>query len=100
MLVNIDLKLSILCVKWAPSAKKFVVIDSSNALGIGFFNTESNCWTLSTRGGDKICKSPIITLSFHPSSNIFAVGSTDNSIKIISCSFKSSKEPLVINSNI
>lgn len=41
MLVNIDIKLSILCVKWAPSAKKFALGASCNSLAIGFYNIES-----------------------------------------------------------
>jgi hypothetical protein len=38
MLVNIDIKLSILCVKWAPSGKKFALGASCNTVGIGFYN--------------------------------------------------------------
>jgi hypothetical protein len=38
MLVNIDIKLSILCVKWAPNAKKFALGASCNTLALGFFN--------------------------------------------------------------
>lgn len=98
MLVNIDIKLSILCIKWAPSAKKFALGASCNSLAFGFYNTESLCWTVSSR--DKICKAPIISLSFHPSSNIVAIGSSDNSVKIVSCSFKSSKDQFVTKSDI
>lgn len=39
MLVNIDIKLSILCVKWAPSAKKFALGSSCNTVAVGFYNT-------------------------------------------------------------
>lgn len=98
MLVNIDIKLSILCVKWAPSGKKFGLGASCNTVAIGFNNAESACWTVSTR--DKLCKAPVISLSFHPSSNIVAIGSSDNSIKIISCNFKNSKETFVQKSDI
>ncbi len=38
MLVNIDIKLSILCVKWAPGGKKFALGASCNTVGIGFYN--------------------------------------------------------------
>lgn len=38
MLVNIDIKLSILCVKWAPSTKKFGLGASCSTLAFGFFN--------------------------------------------------------------
>lgn len=98
MLVNIDIKLSILCVKWAPSAKKFALGASCSTVAIGFYNSETSCWTLSTR--DKLCKSPVISLSFHPSSNILAIGSTDNSIKIVSCNFKNSKDEFIKKSDV
>lgn len=39
MLVNIDIKLSILCVKWAPSTKKFALGSSCNTVAVGFYNT-------------------------------------------------------------
>lgn len=38
MLVNIDIKLSILCIKWAPSGKKFGLGASCNTVAIGFNN--------------------------------------------------------------
>ncbi len=88
MLVNIDIKLSILAAKWAPSCKKFALGSSCMTIAVGFYNKSENCWTISTRS--KFMKSPITTLSFHPSSNILAVGSSDYSIKIISCSFAKS----------
>jgi len=98
MLVNIDIKLSILCIKWAPSGKKFALGASCNSLAYGFYNIESSCWTATSR--DKFCKSPIISLSFHPSSNLVAIGSTDNSIKVISCSFKNSKDEFILKSDV
>lgn len=98
MLVNIDIKLSILCLKWAPSAKKFALGASCNTLAVGFYNVEAACWTTATK--DKLCKSPIISVSFHPSSNILAIGSTDNSVQIISCSFKKSKDQFVEKSDV
>ena len=98
MLVNIDIKLSILCLKSAPSGKKFALGASCNTVGLGFYNVETSCWTVATK--DKLCKSPIISISFHPSSNILAIGSTDNSIKIISCSFKNSKDLFVQKSDV
>lgn len=98
MLVNIDIKLSILCLKWAPSGKKFALGASCNTVGLGFYNVETSCWTVASK--DKLCKSPIISISFHPSSNILAIGSTDNSIKIISCSFKNSKDIFIQKSDV
>lgn len=38
MLVNIDIKLSILCAKWAPSTKKFGLGSSCRTLALGFYN--------------------------------------------------------------
>lgn len=98
MLVNIDIKLSILCIKWAPNGKKFALGASCNSLAFGFYNVESMCWTAASK--DKFCKSPIISLSFHPSSNLVAIGSTDNSVKLISSSFRSSKDEFVQKSDV
>lgn len=38
MLVNIDIKLSILVAKWAPSCRKFAVGSTCNTLAISYFN--------------------------------------------------------------
>ena len=38
LLVNIDIKLCILCAKWAPSSKKFALGASCRTLGFGFYN--------------------------------------------------------------
>jgi hypothetical protein len=43
-------------------------------------------WTASVK--DKIVSNPIVSLDFHPSGNIIALGIIDGSIKIVSCSFK------------
>ncbi len=98
MLANIDIKLSILCAKWTPNTKKFAIGAACSTIGIGFYNVEASCWTIISRSN--ICKSPVISLSFHPSSNIFAIGSTDNSIKILSCNLRNSKDEFVIKSNV
>ncbi len=39
MLVNIDIKLSILVSKWAPTGKKIGLGSSCNTLAIAFYNT-------------------------------------------------------------
>ena len=98
MLVNIDIKLSILCAKWAPSAKKFGLGASCRSLALGFYNIESSCWTVSVR--EKFTKSPITSVSFHPSSNLMAVGSSDSSVRVVTCNFKRSKDPFVQKSDI
>lgn len=38
MLVNIDIKLSILVSRWAPSAKKFALGSTCNTLAVSYFN--------------------------------------------------------------
>jgi len=38
MLVNIDIKLSILAAKWSYSSKKFALGSSCHTLAIGFYN--------------------------------------------------------------
>jgi hypothetical protein len=102
-LVNIDIKLSILVSKWAPSARKFALGSSCNTIALGFFNIESQCWTVSTRNHlskNPISASPIITLCFHPSSNLLAVGTADYQVRIVTSSFKKSKDKLVIESKV
>jgi WD40 repeat protein len=89
MLVSIDIKLSILCAKWTISGKKFGLGSSCRTLSIGFYNIESACWTVAVK--EKLAKSPITSLSFHPSSNVVAAGSSDNSVRLVTCNFKKSK---------
>ena len=89
MLVNIDLKLSILVSKWSPNPKKFALGSGCCTLALGFYSLEEKCWVV--RAKSNFTKAPITTLSFHPSSNILAIGAADFSIKIITSSFKGSK---------
>jgi actin related protein 2/3 complex subunit 1A/1B len=94
MLVNIDIKLSILVSKWAPSGKKFALGSSCNTLALGYYNTIENCWTsLSRDSASKIpiTNSPITAICFHPSSSIIAVGSADFQVKIVTFSLKKQK---------
>jgi len=98
MLVNIDLRLSILVSKWAPSARKFALGSSCNVLALGYYNVLEHCWVVSK--SKNLTKSPITTLSFHPSCNILAVGSADYSIKIVTTSFKKITEKYIVESKI
>jgi actin related protein 2/3 complex, subunit 1A/1B len=103
MLVNIDIKLSILTSKWAPNTKKFALGSACNTIALGFYNVDEHCWTVSTRNHNSknpISTSPITTLCFHPSSNILAVGTADFTVKIVTSSFKKSKDPMVIKSKV
>jgi len=45
MLVNIDVKLSVMACKWAPSCKKFALGSCPNTLILGFYNSSIKCWT-------------------------------------------------------
>ena len=84
--------------KWAPSAKKFALGSACNTLALGIFNTEEHCWTVSTRNHhskNPISTSPVITLCFHPSSNLLVVGTADFKVKIVTCSFKKSKNQAI-----
>ena len=98
MLVNIDIKLSILVSKWAPSSKKFALGSSCNTLALGFYNVVAMCWTVSTRSS--LAKAPITTLCFHPSSNMLVMGSADFSVKVIAASFKKTKDELIQQSKV
>lgn len=98
MLVNIDIKLSILVAKWAPSTRKFAMGSSCNTLAISYYNSQENCWVITSK--NTLTKAPITTLCFHPSSNLLAIGSADFSIKIVSSSFKGSKDQFVVSSKV
>jgi actin related protein 2/3 complex subunit 1A/1B len=98
MLVNIDIRLSILVSKWAPSGRKFALGSSCSTLALGYYNVIENCWVVSK--SKNFTKSPITTLSFHPSCNILAFGSADYSIKIVTVSFKQTKEDYIIQSKV
>lgn len=49
---------------------------------------------------EKLLKAPAITLDFHPSSNILAVGCVDGSVKVVSCSFGKYTDPKDPKSNV
>ena len=103
MLVNIDIKLSILASKWAPSSKKFALGSSCSTLALGFYNTYEKCWTISSRDHNSknpIVAAPISTLCFHPSSNLIAVGTVDFSLKIVTSSLKKSKNEFILASKV
>ncbi len=98
MLVNIDVKLSILVSKWAPNGKKFALGSSCNSLALGFFNSSLKCWNIMFRDHtmkNPITTSPVTTLCFHPSSNLIAVGSADFKVKIVTFSLKKSKNDFI-----
>ena len=102
-LVNIDIKLSILVSKWAPSGKKFALGSACNTIALGFYNIEEHCWTVSTRNHhskNPISTSPIITVCFHPSSNLLAIGTADFKVRVVTASFKKTKDQTIIKSKV
>lgn len=98
MLANLDAKLSILACKWAPSCKKFALAACPTSLIVGYYNIEGACWTGLTK--DKIVSVPIVSVDFHPSCNLIALGSVDGSVKIVSSSFKSQTDKFIIQSKV
>jgi hypothetical protein len=90
MLVNIDVKLSVLACKWAPSSRKFALGSCPSTLTLCYFSPEANCWTATVK--ETLFKAPITTLDFHSSSNIIAVGTVDNVVSLVTCSFKKSSD--------
>ncbi len=98
MLVTIDVRLSILACKWAPSCKKFALAACPTSLIVGYYSVEGACWAALVK--DKIVNVPIVSIDFHPSCNIIALGSLDGSVKIVSCSFKSNTDKYIIESKI
>ncbi len=98
MLVNIDVRLSVMACKWAESCKKFALAACPTTLFVGFYNVESLCWTALVK--DKLVNAPILTVDFHPSSNLIAIGTVDGAVKIVSCSFKKQTDKFVIQSKV
>jgi WD40 repeat protein len=98
MLAKIDVRLSIMACKWAPSCKKFALAACPSSLIVGYYNVEVACWTALAK--EKIVSVPITSIDFHPSCNIIALGSIDGSVKIVSCSFKSQTDKLIIDSKV
>ena len=49
MLVNIDVKLSVLACKWAQSCKKFALGSCPNTLILGYYNPEIKGWVASVK---------------------------------------------------
>lgn len=86
MLVNIDVRLSVMACKWAPNCKKFALAALPNSLIIGYYNPELKGWVASVK--DKIVNNPIVSIDFHASGNLIALGTLDGSVKIVSCNFR------------
>jgi len=93
MLVNIDVRLSVMACKWAPSCKKFAIAALPTSLIIGYYNTVEKVWTAAVK--DKLVTNPIVSLDFHPSCNLVALGTVDGSVKIVSCSFKKLSDQVI-----
>ena len=93
MLVNIDVRLSIMACKWAQSCKKFALASLPTSLSIGYYNPELKAWTAVVK--DKIVNNPIVSIDFHPCGNLIVLGTVDGSVKIVSCSFKKTPDPLI-----
>lgn len=93
MLVNIDVRLSVIACKWAPSCKKFALASLPSSLIIGFYNPEEKAWTATVK--DKIVSSPIVSIDFHPSANLIVLGTVDGSVKIVTCNFKKNSDPVI-----
>lgn len=94
MLANIDVRLSILSCKWAASCKKFALAACPTSLFVCYYNLEAACWTALVK--DKIVNVPIVSVDFHPSCNLVAIGSVDGSVKIVTCSFKSQTDKYLL----
>lgn len=98
MLVNIDVKLSVLACRWAPSCRKFALGSCPSSLTFCYFSPEANCWAAAVK--DNLFKAPITTLDFHPSSNIIAVGTVDSIVHLVTCSFKKSSDEQILKAKI
>lgn len=87
-LANLSNKLSIIYSLWAPDGNKFAIGTSCKSVYIGSYNHEDNFWSgLLLKPKDKNpIQSTISALAFHKSGNLLAIGSTDCSLRVVTCS--------------
>lgn len=87
-LANLSNRLSIICAQWTANGNKFAIGTSCKSVYIGSYNHEENFWSgLLLKPKDKNpIQSTVTSVSFHKSGNLLAVGSTDFSVRVLTCS--------------
>jgi actin related protein 2/3 complex subunit 1A/1B len=80
-LVVLRIDRSALCVKWSPDGQKFAVGAGSKNVAVCYFENSENWWVSKII---KKHKSSIVSLSWHPNSQVIATASTDMKCRVIS----------------
>lgn len=81
-LVICNNKRGVLVGKWSKNGKKFAIGTGDHYFFIGHFEPQNKWWSTRQVGS---FKSSVICTDFHPSGRIVAAGSTDYSVKFITC---------------
>jgi len=76
-LVVIENSRAALTGKWSPNGKKFAIGSGDHEAYIGEYEQNNNWWNTHKIGK---FKSSVISLAFHPSGRVIAIGSMDYSI--------------------
>eukprot|EP01016_Furgasonia_blochmanni_P004402 TRINITY_DN1170_c0_g1_i1.p1 TRINITY_DN1170_c0_g1~~TRINITY_DN1170_c0_g1_i1.p1 ORF type:complete len:422 (-),score=63.91 TRINITY_DN1170_c0_g1_i1:559-1824(-) len=86
--VEMDHKRAVLCGQWDRFGDKFVVATGTNQVFVGFFEKRSSTWktapVIDSRKHSGF-KSTVLCVAFHPSSRVVAAGSSDHTVKIMTC---------------
>lgn len=93
-LVVINVKLSLLTVKWNTNGDKFVAGSCCNKVLVGYFSEEFNWWKAENF---KFHKSAVTSVDFDPSGQYIVSGSTDLKMSIFSSFLSSIDKPLEKN---
>lgn len=75
-------KRGVLVGKWSKNGKKFGIGTGDHFFLVGFYEPINKWWSTQPVGS---FKSSVICADFHPSGKVVAAGSTDFSIKFITC---------------
>eukprot|EP01015_Nassula_variabilis_P025397 TRINITY_DN495_c0_g1_i17.p2 TRINITY_DN495_c0_g1~~TRINITY_DN495_c0_g1_i17.p2 ORF type:complete len:363 (-),score=69.51 TRINITY_DN495_c0_g1_i17:34-1122(-) len=81
-LVLIQQSRAVLCGGWDSDGDKFVVGTGSHKAMVGYYEKRNNWWQKEQIKG---FKASVIAIAFHPSGRVVAIGSADQTVKIVSC---------------
>jgi actin related protein 2/3 complex subunit 1A/1B len=72
---------AVLCGQWTPNGQKFAIGTSCHRCFVGYYEDKNNWWQSEKISG---FKSSVISVSWHPSGRVLGIGSSDNSLSLIS----------------
>lgn len=102
-MVHLRFKRAATCVRWSPDGESFAVGGSEGIVAIGSYDA-SDDWWVCHHVRNKINPSPILSLSWHPSSTAIAISCLSGAIHLISAdgskTLKGWEQFLANNSNL